>query len=128
MAKTIGRSILAFLAAIAATFTLSYATDAILVATGLMKSDALPDSFAIVMLIIAYRTAYNVLGAFIVAKLAPKRPMTHAIVLGVLGIIGSLSAMAALSDSDQYYYPIILSILALPSTWLGAKLAIRSKK
>lgn len=127
MVKTISRSILAFVAAIAATFTLSYATDAALVAAGVMDSNALPDSVAIVALIIAYRSAYNVLGAYIVAKLAPKRPMTHAMVLAVLGIIGSLSAMAALSDSSQYYYPIILSILVLPSTWLGVKLALRNK-
>jgi hypothetical protein len=125
--RTIGRSILAFVAAIAATFILSYATDAILVATDLMESGSLPDSVAVVMLIIAYRTAYNVLGAFIVAKLAPKRPMAHAMVLAVLGILGSLGAMAAVSESGQYYYPIILALLVLPSTWLGAKLALRSK-
>jgi hypothetical protein len=125
--KPILRSILAFIAAIAATFILSYGTDAILVAARLMKSGSLPDSVVIIALIITYRTVYNVLGAFIVAKLAPKRPMTHAMVLAVLGIVGSLSAMAAISDSSQYYYPIILSILVLPSTWLGAKLAIRSR-
>ncbi len=125
MGKTIGRSIVAFLAAIAVTFILSYATDAALVAANIMESGVLPESVAIVMLIIAYRTAYNILGAYIVAKLAPKRPMAHAMVLAALGIIGSLSAMATMSDSDQYYYPIILSVLVLPSTWLGAKLATR---
>ncbi|HSX00584.1 MAG TPA: hypothetical protein VLH38_06135 [Patescibacteria group bacterium] len=126
--KTISRSILAFLAAVAVTFALSYGTDAILVAANLMKSNALPDSVAIVALIIAYRTVYNVLGAYIVAKLAPKRPMLHAMVLGVFGIIGALSAMAAQPDYSPAYYPVILALLILPSVWLGVKLEERSGK
>ena len=126
--KTVPRSILAFLAAIAVTFALSYGTDAILIATNLMESDALPDSVAIVTLIITYRTVYNVLGAYILAKLAPKRPMLHVMILGVFGIIGSLSAMFAMPDYSAAYYPIILSLLVLPSVWAGAKLAERTSK
>lgn len=125
--KTVFRSILAFLVAIAATFALSYATDAVLVAAGLMKNDALPDSVAIVALIIAYRTAYSVLGSYIVAKLAPKRPMLHAMILGVLGIVGSISAMVSMPNAAPAYYPIVLSLLALPSVWVGVKLAERNK-
>lgn len=125
--KTIPRSILAFLAAIAATFALSYGTDAILIAANMMESDALPESVAVVTLIIAYRTAYNVLGSYIVAKLAPKRPMLHAMILGIFGIIGSLSIMISQPDYGPAYYPIILSLLALPSVWAGVKLAERSK-
>ena len=126
--KKIIRSILAFVAAIAVTFALSYGTDAILIATGMMKGDTLPDSVAVVMLIIAYRTAYNVLGAYILAKLAPVRPMLHAMILGALGIVGSLSAMFAMPDYRTAYYPIVLSLLVLPSVWIGAKLAERKSK
>ena len=125
--KKVLRSILAFLAAIASTFVLSYGTDAILIATNLMESDALPDSVAIVALIIAYRTAYNVLGAYILAKLAPARPMLHVMILGVFGVLGSLSAMAAMPEGG-FAYPIILALLVLPSVWVGAKLAERTTK
>jgi hypothetical protein len=125
--KTVPRSILAFLAAIVATFVLSYGTDAILVATDLMESDALPDSAAVVALIIAYRTAYNVLGAYIVANLAPKRPMLHAMILGVLGIVGSLSVTVSQPDYGPAYYAIVLSLLTLPSVWVGVKLAEHRK-
>jgi hypothetical protein len=123
--KTVFRSILAFLAAIVVTFVLSYGTDAILIAANLMESDALPDSVAVVMLIVAYRTAYNVLGAYILAKLAPTRPMLHGVILGVFGIIGSLSVMIAQPDYGPAYYPILLSLLILPSVWAGVKLAER---
>lgn len=126
--KTVPHSILAFLVAIAVTFALSYGTDAILIATNLMESGALPDSVAVVMLIIAYRTAYNVLGAYILAKLAPKRPMLHVMILGTFGVLGSLSTMFAMPDYSTAYYPIILSLLVLPSVWAGAKLAERTSK
>lgn len=125
--KNVFRSILAFLAAIFITFVLSYATDAVLVATGLMTTKALPESVAVVTLIIVYRTMYNTLGAYILAKLAPNHPMRHGLVLGALGIFGSLSVMFAQPDYGPAYYPIILSILILPSVWLGVKLAQRTK-
>lgn len=121
--KSFFRSLLAFVAAIAVTSVLSYGTDAILVAAGLMTNAALPSSVAVVSLIILYRTLYNVAGAFVLAKLAPSHPMRHALVLGVLGIIGTLSAMVAMPDAGPAYYPIALAILTLPSVWLGVKLA-----
>lgn len=92
-----------------------------------MKSGALPDSKAVVTLIIAYRTIYNALGAYIVARLAPKRPMLHAVILGGLGIIGILSTMAAQPNAGPAYYPIALSILVIPSVWIGVKAAERHR-
>jgi hypothetical protein len=125
--KTVPRSLLAFLVAIAVTFALSYGTDAILVATNLMDGKTLPDSKLIVAVIIAYRTTYNVLGAYILAKLTPKRPMLHGVILGILGIIGGLSVMFSQPDYGPAYYTILLSLLTLPSIWVGVKLAERRK-
>lgn len=125
--KTILKSIGAFLAAVFVTATLSYGTDAILVATNLMPKDGLPESATVVAFIVAYRTVYNVLGAFVLAKLAPSYPVRHAAVLAVFGILGSLGAMSALGSTRHAWYAWVLTLLILPSIWLGTFLATRKK-
>lgn len=125
--KYIGRSLLAFVAAIAVASILSYGTDALLVAAGIMEANIATNSVGIIVLVVIYRTIYSVAGAFVLAKLAPSRPMTHAIALGVFGALGSLAAGFSMPGIASLWYAVALAVLALPSAWLGAKLAIRSK-
>jgi hypothetical protein len=125
--KYIGRSALAFIAAFAVTSILTYLTDVLLVATNLMQSNTMPSSVGIIVLLVVYRTLYNVAGAFVLAKLAPSRPMTHVLVLGVLGAVGGLAAGASMPGMASMWYSIALAVLAIPSVWLGAKLAVKSK-
>ena len=125
--KTALKSVGAFVAAVAVTFILSYGTDAILIATNAMPKDRLPESAALVAFIVLYRTIYNVVGAFILAKLAPNHPMRHAVVLATLGILGSLGAMSVVGETGHDWYAWVLTALALPSVWLGTKLATRKR-
>ena len=60
-----------------------------------------------------------------VAKLAPSRPMTHAIVLGAIGTAAALAGVIAEWKAGNQWYPIALVVLALPQSWLGGKLAAR---
>lgn len=124
-AKTVLRSIGAFVAAIIVTSVLSYGTDAVLIATGVMPKNGLPESAWVVACIVLYRTLYNVIGAFVLAKLAPKYPMRHAVALGIFGVIGSLAAISALGETSHAWYGWALTALVLPSVWLGAKIAER---
>lgn len=43
------------------------------------------------LLATAYRLAYGVLGSYIAARLAPDRPMWHAMFLGYLGLVLSIA-------------------------------------
>jgi len=37
-----------------------------------------------------YRTVFGILGAYITARLAPSRPMLHALILGAIGVAVSI--------------------------------------
>lgn len=86
------------------------------------------------MLLLAtiYRTVYGVLGAYVAARLAPYRPMTHALVLGGIGffvsILGTVVTWNKGPEYGQHWYPITLIVLAIPTAWLGAKLFEMGRK
>jgi hypothetical protein len=76
------------------------------------------------LLATAYRIIISVAGAWLTARLAPNRPMRHAMILGgvgvVLGLIGVIvSWNLALGPR---WYPIALVVLAIPQCWVGGKI------
>ena len=76
------------------------------------------------VLALAYRCVYNVVGGYIAAKLAPRNPMRHALILGGIGfVLGLAGAIATIPmDLGPAWYPISLVVTALPFTWLGGVL------
>ena len=80
------------------------------------------------LLALAYRIPYEVLGSYIAAKFAPRRPMRHALILGFIGfglsLIGGIVAMRM--HLGPNWFPISLIITALPCAWLGGLLYTRS--
>jgi hypothetical protein len=76
-------------------------------------------------LALAYRTVFGVAGGWITGKLAPGRPIAHAVVLGVVGGCAALAGVIAMWGVGQHWYPIALVVLALPECWLGGRLAVR---
>jgi len=120
--RRIGRSILAVLVGIVVGVVLSIATDFGLQAIGLAPKGRWPKN--LLTLATAYRSIYGILASYIIARLAPNRPMGHALVAGTLGlIVSTLGAIAAWSTTaGQHWYPIALALTALPTAWVGAKL------
>ena len=77
------------------------------------------------LLALSYRIVYTVLGGYITARLAPRSPMRHVAVVGILGLIaGSAGAIAAitLADLGPNWYPIALAVTGFPCVWLGGVL------
>ncbi len=68
---------------------------------------------------IAYRTIFTVLSCYLGARLAPSNPMRHAVVLGVIALLANLAGTIAMWKHGQNWYPVILTLLALPSAWAG---------
>lgn len=122
--RRVGRSILAVLAGIVVGIVLSTASDFALHAIGLAPSikDGWPNRLLAVAT--AYRCIYGILASYVIARLAPNRPMAHSLVAGGLGVIVStLGAIAAWSTTaGQHWYPVALALTALPTAWVGAKL------
>src|SRR5438105_13994177 len=89
MNKNTLKSIGAVLAGFVAVFVLSLGTDVVLHATGVFPPWDQRMSDALFMLATAYRTVYCIAGSYIAARLAPDRPMAHALVVGVVGLVVS---------------------------------------
>lgn len=125
--KTLLRNVLAVLAAIATTVVLSYATDAILEAAGVLPKGTLNTSYGIVLLVVAYRTLYNGLGGYVAARLAATHKVGIAVAIGIVGGLLSIATAFAPGTKDlgPVWYGIALGVLAVPATWLGARVAVR---
>ena len=122
--RSIGRSILAVLAGIVVGIVFSTGTDLGLHAIGFAPSVKERWPNHLLVLATLYRSIYGVLGSYVIARLAPSRPMGHSLVAGALGLVlSSLGAAAAWSTTlGQHWYPVVLALTALPTAWMGAKL------
>ena len=124
--RNTGRSVGAIVAALAVGLALTLGTDAILHATGFFPSDDQAASSGALAVATFYRVIYSVLGSYIGARLAPNRPMWHAMFLGWLNVAASLvGAVLTWNAGPKYgphWYPVSLIVLALPAAWIGGKL------
>ena len=120
------KSIGAVFAGVVAVFVLSLGTDILMHATGIFPPWFQPMSTPLWLLATAYRIAYGIAGGYITARLAPDRPMRHAVILGVIGLVLSVvGAAATLNKGPEFgpmWYPLGLVVTALPCAWLGGKL------
>jgi surface polysaccharide O-acyltransferase-like enzyme len=105
---------------------LSIATDMVMHATGVFPPWGQPMSDALFLLATAYRIVYNVVGCYVAARLAPDRPMLHALALGVVGVAVSIAGTVATWNRGPAFgpkwYPLALIALAMPCAWAGGRL------
>ena len=125
------RSVLAVIAGMIVIVVLSTATDyafpfgAVGIAPNVVT--AWPNSLLLAATL--YRTVYSITGCYLAAKLAPNRPMRHALILGAIGLIASIVGAVAMRDLGPAWYPLALIAIAMPCAWLGGKLhGLRSSK
>ena len=121
------KSIVAVVAGFVAVGILHTMTDLGLEKVGIFPQPGQPAALETRFLAVAaiYRNIYNVFGGWITARLAPNRPVEHAIVLGALGVAANLIGGIVMWRIGAHWYPFLLAALALPSCWLGGVLANR---
>lgn len=81
------------------------------------------------LLALSYRIVYTVLGGFITARLAPRAPMRHVMILALIGLAaGTAGAIVAITQADlgPSWYPIAIAVTAYPCTWLGGRWGVRT--
>jgi hypothetical protein len=123
-ARRLGRSIVAIAAALVVNAVLSLVTDQLLHVLDVYPPWGQPMfEPELNALALGYRTVFSVLAGALVARLAPRAPMRHAAVLGIIAVaLSTLGAIAALTQYDfgPPWYPIALALVAYPTVWLGA--------
>jgi hypothetical protein len=75
-----------------------------------------------------YRVVYAIIGSYITARLAPDRPMGHAMAGGFVGLVLSIAGAAVTwkrTELGPHWYPLALVVTALPSAWVGGKIRQR---
>ena len=128
--RSIGRSVLAVLAGIAVGAALSIGTDSLLRAAGIFPKLGQQMSDGLFGLATAYRIVYGILGSYVIARLAPSRPMQHALIGGVLGLVVSIIGAVATWNRDlgPHWYAIAIAVTALPCAWAGGKLRVMQER
>jgi hypothetical protein len=105
-------------------------TDIVLHATGVFPpwGQSMVGFDGALLLATAYRTVFGVVGSYIIARLAPNRPMQHALVGGVVGLVVSIVGAAVTWNKGPafgpHWYPLALIVLAMPQAWAGGKLRV----
>jgi uncharacterized MnhB-related membrane protein len=128
--RRIGRSIGAILAGVVVGIVLSLGTDIVLHVIGVFPpwGQSMVGFDGPLLLATVYRAIYGVAASYVIARLAPDRPMAHALVGGVLGLAaGTLGAILTWNKGPAFgphWYPIALIVLAMPQAWVGGQLRV----
>ena len=121
-----GRSALALIAGFMVGLILSLGTDQIFHATGVYPPWGQSMSDGLFALASAYRIVYTILGAYVAARLAPDRPMWHAMVLGWIGFVISLIGAAVTWNTQPpvgpHWYALAVAVISLVCAWIGGRL------
>ena len=86
MNKQILKVIWAVVAGFLFVVIISIATDMILSKTGLMKQPFYENASGLILCVTMYRFIYQVVGSYLTARLAPDKPMRHAMIGGFIGL------------------------------------------
>ena len=126
----IGRSIGAVLAGMVLGIAITLGTDEVLHIIGIFPpwGASMAGYEGALLLATIYRTIYGVAASYVIARLAPDRPMQHALVGGFVGLaVSTLGAAVTWNKGPAFgphWYPLALIVLALPTAWAGGKLRV----
>ena len=118
------KSIWAVIAGILFVIIVTTVVDIALYSAGILPHAGQPLSNSLALLATAYRIVIGVLGGWLTARLAPDRPMKHALILGIIGTaLGLVGVVVTWNQGlGPRWYAIAIAVLAIPQCWAGARL------
>ena len=118
------KSIWAIVAGLLAVIIVTTLVDILLHLTHVYPPMDQPLTDTLAALATAYRIPISIGGAWLTARLAPNRPLHHALILGYIGTVLALVGVVATWNKSlgPHWYPILLAILSVPQCWLGGRL------
>ena len=92
--------------------------------TGVFPPMSQPIDDTLALLATSYRVIIGVGGACLTARLAPEKPLKHAMLLGYVGVVLGFVGLVATWNLGlgPRWYPIALLVLAIPQCWAGGKI------
>ncbi|WP_437841359.1 hypothetical protein [Sorangium sp. So ce1153] len=116
------RSVGAVLCGLFSTFLITTAVDLALHASGVFPPHGERMADSLFVLALAYRIPFNTAGCYVAARLAPARPMRHALALGLVGVALATLGAILMWELGPAWYSLANIAVALPCAWAGARL------
>jgi hypothetical protein len=126
--RRIGRSIVAVLVGMIVGIVATIASDVVLHEIGVFPpwGASMVGYDGALGFAVVYRAIYGIAASYTIARLAPDRPMLHALVGGALGlVVGIVGAVVTWNKGAAFgphWYPLALIVLAMPQAGAGGKL------
>ena len=123
----VARSVVAVVVGFLVIGMLAIGTDALVKSTvpGVFGPDDRVDSVPWLLIIQLYVFVYAAFGCWLAARMAPNRPMRHALILGSLGLAFNIVGTLALSDTMPAWSHIVALALVMPAAWVGGRIRER---
>jgi hypothetical protein len=128
--RRIGRSIGAVLVGMIVGIVVTLGTDIVLHKIGVFPpwGASMVGFDGALLLATVYRTVYGIAASYLIARVAPDRPMAHALVGGLVGLVVSIVGAAVTWNKGPafgpHWYPLALVVLAIPQAWAGGRLRL----
>ena len=122
--KTKLKGALAILAGLLLTTVLAIACDALLLRLfpGKFGPNGATGDTLILLAVLLYCSFFEFLGGYVTARLAPDRPVGHAVVFGLVGLALSVLSTIGRWNTTPAWYFIAVIILIVPAAWAGGRL------
>ena len=123
-----GRSILAIVVGFVLTGALNVGTGTLLsrVAPDLVPPPGTPNgSTAGLLLISAYVALFGVLGCYVTARLAPSRPLLHALIMGAIALVMNIAMTIPVWSNAPAWFNVYNLLAVMPYAYVGGRIRER---
>jgi hypothetical protein len=121
------KSIVAIAVGFVLTAVLNVGTNAVLakVAPGLIPTGAPVTDPPALVLVCAYVAAFGILGCYVTARLAPSRPLFHALVLGGIALAMSIPVTIMAWNDTPAWFNVYNLLAVMPYAYVGGRIRER---
>lgn len=77
------------------------------------------------LVVMLYVAVFAILGCYVTARLAPRNPMKHALILGALGVVTQVAMWSIAWNTVPAWFHIVSLALVMPYAWIGGRIRER---